>query len=314
MAETITIPGSDADMRLDRWLKNAYPALTQGMVQKWLRTGQIRVNGKRSDAAYRTVSGDEIRLPPQLQSLEEIDKSLPKMLTVEELRIFEKMIVFENKDMIAIDKPAGLAVQGGSKTQMHLDLWLKQRETESGEPLRLVHRLDKDTSGIMILAKTRKAASDFGALFRQQKIEKTYVALLDGVPEVHEATVNAPLSKLPSYRGEQMSVDEEDGKSAITDYEIIDFAGHAASVVRLSPRTGRTHQLRVHMALLETPILGDRKYGHEEPTIHQIPKNLYLHAHRLVVPGQVLTAPLPPHFKKAMDYFGFDAETQKKFK
>jgi 23S rRNA pseudouridine955/2504/2580 synthase len=218
--------------------------------------------------------------------------------------------------MLAIDKPAGLAVQGGSKTLKHLDGMLAALQFDAPEPPRLVHRLDRDTSGVLLLARTRQAAKHLTALFRSRDMRKIYWAVVVGRPQAEEGDIRLALAKRvgrPGEGEERMVVDEKDGEPARTLYRLLDSAGNKVSLLELEPLTGRTHQLRVHCQAIDTPILGDGKYGGEEALLAAVAdaRRLHLHARRLVLPhpsgkGELaIDAQPPPHFRRTVEAFGF---------
>ncbi len=294
-------------MRLDRWFHRLFPQVTQGQIQKLARTGQIRVDGKRVETGLRLEPGQTVRVPPLPDAPPPEAKPKVNAKDAEALR---RLILFQDDWVIAIDKPHGLAVQGGTGLDRHLDGMLEAL-AKDGEKPRLVHRLDRDTSGVLLLARTRVAAQRLTLSFRERETRKYYWALTIGVPKAHEGKVDAALAKLPGRRGERMELDE-DGQSAVTLYKVVDHAVKAAWVA-LWPLTGRTHQLRAHMEALGTPILGDHKYNirASEISLEDMPERLHLHARRMVIPhpsgkGVIdVTAPLPDDMKKTWRYFGF---------
>jgi 23S rRNA pseudouridine955/2504/2580 synthase len=224
-----------------------------------------------------------------------------------------KAILYKDDSVIAINKPAGLAVQGGSGTDQHIDGVL-DAFAEGGERPRLVHRLDKDTSGVLLLARTTAAARKLAATFRTRAARKYYWAITVGVPDPVQGRIDLALAKQGGPRGERVAVDDEEGQHAITLYQVIETAHRRAAWVAMWPQTGRTHQLRVHMAHLGWPVLGDGKYAGQEAFLEgaELPRQLHLHARRLIIPhpkgrGKIdVTAPLSPHMKKTWDYFGFN--------
>jgi 23S rRNA pseudouridine955/2504/2580 synthase len=301
------------DQRLDRFLKNTFPEVSFGQVQKIIRTGQIRINGKRVKQDARLNEGDELRLPPSLQNNE---NKKPKIAFNQKDRDFiESIILFEDAHVLILNKPNGLAVQGGSKTKIHLDGMLNSYIKKNAKP-RLCHRLDKDTSGVLVLAKSAEVARVLTQAFKDHDMEKTYWALTTPAPVEDSGTIDARLIKSSDARsdgGEMMMHDPENGKKAITDFEVIDRAGQAAAFVAFYPRTGRTHQIRVHAAIIGCPLIGDRKYNpnpfpEEFPYIHN---GLHLHAreikfiHPATGTEMVVQADLPAPFLKSWKSFGF---------
>ena len=307
--------GNDADgMRLDRWFKQRYPGLSHGRLEKLLRTGQIRVDGGRVKANARLAAGQTIRIPPLDAGA---SKARPKQnnarFSETDREMLATSILHRDHHLLVIDKPAGLAVQGGSKTNKHLDGMLDALKFDAKERPRLVHRLDKDTSGVLVLARTAKAARILTEAFRSKDSKKVYWAIVTGVPRPAMGRIDLGLEKRPGRGGEKVIADE-DGRRAITDYRVIENAGRRAAWVSLEPVTGRTHQLRVHCAELGTPILGDGKYGGKEAFIEGADKStrqLHLHAKSIRIPnpaGGILevSASLPEHMKKTWKLLGFD--------
>jgi 23S rRNA pseudouridine955/2504/2580 synthase len=315
---TIEVAEVEAGSRLDRWFKRHYPNLSHGRIEKLLRTGQIRVDGRRVKAGLRLTAGMRIRVPP----IEDAPAAARKTARTREpsrqdAARLRALVLYKDDDVIAIDKPPGLAVQGGTKTLIHLDAMLDALKLGNDERPRLVHRLDKDSSGVLILARNAAAASRLAASFRRREARKTYWAITVGVPSPREGKVDLALAKLPGRGGERMVADTDAGKRAITYYSVIETAGRTAAFLALSPLTGRTHQLRAHCAHLGTPILGDGKYGAKAAFLagRGVSRKLHLHALSLSIPhpraGRIdVTAPLPAHMVETFALFGFDAEAE----
>ncbi|MBF0356273.1 MAG: RluA family pseudouridine synthase [Alphaproteobacteria bacterium] len=310
----VTVEAAEAELRLDRWLVRHYPGLTHGRIEKLLRTGQLRVDGARAKANQRLNAGQVVRVPPlgELAPPKTAAKPAPRMKDgeAEELR---RLVLYKDSEIIAINKPAGLAVQGGTGTLHHLDAMLDALKFDAAERPRLVHRLDKDTSGVLVLGRTARAASRLAEAFKQRKAHKIYWALVVGCPKPHEGVIDAPLAKRPGRLGEKMDIDEEEGLQAITHYRVQDHAGNQVAWLELEPLTGRTHQLRVHTAALGCPILGDGKYGGAEAFLQGsgISRKLHLHARSLELPqpgGKTLRveAPLPEHMAASFAFFEFE--------
>ena len=276
------IDKDDEDIRLDRWLRRRLPDIKYGQLAKWLRTGQIRVDGHRAKPGQRLIQGQTVRLPPiKLPSRDSHSlKNAPNSYRTSSVdaKNLRDMILFRDNSIIAINKPSGLAVQGGSKTLRHLDGMLDVLRFTALERPRLVHRLDKDTSGVLLLARNNNAARNLITQFRQQTMTKHYWALVVGVPFPSSGIIELPLLKLAGQGGEKMRPSPELGKTATTQYSIVANAGQSISWLKLIPRTGRTHQLRAHCKALGTPIVGDGKYGGKESYIEGLPKKLHLHA------------------------------------
>ncbi len=311
--QLLTIADDEADCRLDRWFKRRFPTVAHSLLEKWLRTGQVRVDGKKATARQPLEVGQTIRIPP-LPTAERppvarpaVDEAITKML--------RDAVLYMDDDVIVLNKPPGLAVQGGSgMADKHLDAWLGALQFERKDRPRLVHRLDKDTSGVLFLGRTVPATAKLAAAFKSRTARKCYWALVAGMPKIRQGRIDAPLAKLPGRAGERMAVDQDEGKRAVTWYRVVDNALKRAAWLELEPRTGRTHQLRAHCALMETPILGDGKYGGEAAFISGmgISRKLHLHARAVQLPhprtGELLTvvAPIPDHLDKAFAFFGFE--------
>jgi len=311
----IEVPDAEAGGRLDRFLRRIVPGLTQGPVEKMLRSGLIRVDGAKSKPAARLEAGQILRLPPHLRDSEPPRQTKQTPAATPQLRAsFAEMIVAEGDDWIAINKPSGLAVQGGTGTSRHVDGMLQALAGDAPDRMRLVHRIDRDTSGLLLLARGRAAARSLTAGFAGREMEKTYLALVAGVvPESLQIT--DPLLKRGRAGFETMVVDPE-GQSAHSQMCRIATVGTSFSLVALRPHTGRTHQLRIHMAHVDHPIIGDPKYGGARGGSSAgtggvirgggaIARKLHLHAWRLRLPdGQQIEAPLPPHFHATLVSLG----------
>ncbi|GAA0284630.1 hypothetical protein GCM10009127_27730 [Alteraurantiacibacter aestuarii] len=305
------VDADDDGVRLDRWFKRHLPQIGFGTVSRWARTGQLRVDGKRVKPEDRLATGQNVRVPP---GGEEIKGNVRQRqeLTAEEERQAEAMLIRRSKSALVLNKPPGLATQGGTKTTKHVDGLLDAYAEEDEPRPRLVHRLDKDTSGILLVARSPGSAAFFSKRFAGRSAKKIYWALVVGVPEVHEGTIDAPLAKQPGSGGEKMHVDTHGGQAAKTLYRVVDRAGNSAAWVELQPLTGRTHQLRVHMAAIGHPIVGDAKYGGPAAFLTgSISRKMHLHARRLIIEapgGEVIdeTANLPEHFATSMEQLGFD--------
>jgi 23S rRNA pseudouridine955/2504/2580 synthase len=308
-----TVAPAEADTRLDRWFRRHFPQLTQGALQKMLRTGQIRVDGKRAEANTRLAEGQEVRIPP----LPEGPKPEPGRRPVSEAdaRELERMVIYRDASVLVLDKPHGLPVQGGPNIARHLDGMLDALQFEAEERPRLVHRLDRDTSGVLVLGRTVQAAAFLAKAFRGRDVEKTYWAIVTPQPEIPEGRIDLPLAKIGGPRGERMEAveDPNEGARAVTDFRTLDAAKRRVAWLEMNPLTGRTHQLRVHCAEgLGAPIVGDGKYGGAAAHLDGLSNQLHLHARALRLPhpdGGVLeaAAPLPPHMKETFAYFGFEA-------
>lgn len=314
---TRTVSADEADLRLDRWFKRHYPWLGHGKLEKLLRTGQVRIDGGRAKAATRLEVGQAIRIPPLGEPPKDDDKPrTPKAAKASPERIAELEAAVLHKDdaVIVLNKPAGLATQGGTGLTEHLDGLLGYLKFGAAERPRLVHRLDKDTSGVLLLARSASAAAKLAEALRKRDAHKLYWALVMGVPEHRMGKIDLPLAKLAGGAGERMVYDEDEGKNAVSLYRTIDTAGKRAAWLGMAPLTGRTHQLRVHAAAMGTPIVGDGKYGGAEAFLTGgVSRKLHLHARgiKLAHPdgGKLeVRAPLPPHMAATWDFLGFTVE------
>jgi 23S rRNA pseudouridine955/2504/2580 synthase len=306
------VTAEEAEMRLDRWFKQHFPGLGHGALEKLLRTGQVRVDGKRAKANLRLASGQVVRVPPLAETGAPGSGPKPERPVADtDARWLQDAVLYRDRDLLAIAKPAGLAVQGGTGTDRHLDAMLDALRFDAAERPRLVHRLDKDTSGVLLLARSAAAARWIGEAFRARDARKIYWAVVAGVPQPRQGKIDAPLAKLPGAAGERMAVDDA-GKRAITLYSVVDRLGDKAAWVALMPLTGRTHQLRAHMALIGHPILGDGKYGAaaSRPEIPGLARQLHLHARSIALirpDGRSITveAPLPKVLNGTWQAMGF---------
>ncbi len=313
------VSADEDGMRLDRWFKIHFPQVTFAYLNKLTRTGQVRVGMGRVKNNHRLAKGDEIRVPPLAFDTRPADRPREDVtpLTSKERQLFQSMILHEDQDIFILNKPSGFAVQGGTKTHLHLDGLLMGLGVELGERPLLVHRLDRDTSGVIVVAKRRAVAASLGKLFATRNVKKTYWAVVKGVPNPPQGKIDVALIKARSDDGDRMRAsqpgEEDDEQHAVTQYATLDKAGKIASWVSLRPQTGRQHQLRAHMNHIGTPILGDNKYGGDQGLPEGIANRLHLHARRLQFPhprgGQVdMTAPLSPHMLATFETLGFDAE------
>ena len=314
--QTVFVKGDEDGMRLDRFFEARYPGLSFSHIQRIIRKGEVRVNGKRAEPKDRIKSGQSIRVPPL-----KIEAPKPKDDAPQgnKDRAFIKSItLFEDDDVMVLNKPMGLSVQGGSGTYKHIDGMLGAFTSRDGQRPRLVHRLDKDTAGCLLIAKTRFAAAALAKNFRSRSARKIYWALVVGVPRPHQGRISTFLAKEERDEDSFMRVaghGEEGASHAVTYYAVVETAAQQLAWLSLKPVTGRTHQLRAHTAHIKHPIIGDPKYFNKENW--QLPAGiqdkLHLLARRIVIPhprgGTIdVTAPLPPHMQQTWNLLGFDAK------
>jgi 23S rRNA pseudouridine955/2504/2580 synthase len=329
--QTIPVAPGDGDQRLDRWLRRHFPHLTQGAIEKMCRKGELRIDGARAKPSTRVEEGQNVRLPPLGldvgQPAPAVEKNRPSRSDAE---MIQAAVLFRDEHMIVLDKPSGLASQGGSgQGERHVDGLTGALTFGLKERPKLVHRLDKDTSGLLVLARTDRVARALAESLRHRKVRKIYWAVVAGVPQPRKGTVRYGLVKVGGRGDERMrcvhpgQIDSTEGaKRAVTDYAVIETLGSRMAWVALVPVTGRTHQLRAHMAEIGHPILGDGKYGgsgQENPgegwgagAGPDLDRRLHLHARTLVMEHPVtreivtFTAPLPARMRRTWDYVGWD--------
>ncbi len=309
-----TIDSDDDGIRLDRWFKRHLPDTTFNVVSRWARTGQLRVDGGRVQPGDRLVAGQVLRVPPPESAVVAAPKPKAERapLSPEQVELAQGIVIHRDRQAIVLNKPPGLATQGGTKTHDHVDGLLDALQFDGESRPKLVHRLDKDTSGALLIARTARAAAFFAKSFSGRTAKKVYWALVVGVPDIADGYVDLPLAKQPGTGGEKMHVDEEEGQPARTRYRVIERAGNRAAWVELQPFTGRTHQLRVHMAAIGHPIVGDGKYGGQAAFLTGgVSRKMHLHARRLRIDHPDgdkidITAELPPHFAESITLMGFD--------
>jgi 23S rRNA pseudouridine955/2504/2580 synthase len=314
--QTLTVTPDESGMRVDRFLEARFPGLSFSHIQRIIRKGELRVNGRRAQPKQRLEGGQAVRIPPL-----RLDQGAPKSAATAadaRTREFLKSItLYEDADVLVLDKPMGLAVQGGSGTTRHIDGMLDALRDAKGQRPRLVHRLDKDTAGCLLVAKTRFAATALAKTFRSRSARKFYWALVAGVPKPRQGRISTFLAKEEREEESFMRIarhGEEGASHAVTYYAVVDTAGRQLAWLSLKPVTGRTHQLRAHMAHIGHPIVGDPKYFSKENW--ELPggmqNRLHLVARRIVVPhprnGTIdVTVPLPPHMRQSWNLLGLDA-------
>jgi len=314
------VSAEDGETRLDRWFKRHFPEIPFGRLQKMLRKGEIRVDGGRAKADMRLSPGQKVRIPPyeEQKRAENVPVEKKTPISPEMRALLDSCRLYQDADVLVLNKPAGLAVQGGTNMTQHLDMLVAALVAEEAEKPRLAHRLDKETSGVLVFGLNAAATAHLTEAFRGKTTQKLYWALAVGVPKgrAQEGLVDLPLAKRPGRGGEKMEVDYERGKDAQSRWQCLaqaeGLAGEDLSWLALSPLTGRTHQLRVHCASLGLPILGDGKYGGAAAYLkdRRLARQLHLHARSLTFPhpkgGRLtVTATLPAHMETAFDLFQF---------
>lgn len=299
------VKAEDDGMRLNRWFLKYYPNLTLGRLQKLLRTKQIKVDGKKAEVNLKLAAGSDIRIPP-MEEAAEVDTKVGVSKRDEDF--IQSLIIYKDENIIVLNKPSGIAVQGGTNTKRHIDGMLGGLCFELNEKPRLVHRIDKDTSGILVLARNRLWADKLTKAFREHSLQKTYLALVNQVPKQGKGEIKAPLEKI----GEKSEV-VATGKPAVTTYEVLDEVGDKFALVEASPLTGRTHQIRAHLEYIGCPIVGDDKYfgGESRKKYSMLADKLYLHAYKIDLSAiynkkMVIKATLPPHFQQALTAVGIE--------
>ncbi|MGV6839686.1 MAG: RluA family pseudouridine synthase [Planktomarina sp.] len=329
----ITVAAGDGDQRLDRWFRRLFPHIPQGRIEKMCRKGELRVDGGRVKTSTRVQEGQSVRVPPLPDGADE--RPQKPRVSDEDAKMIQACVLYRDDQIIALNKPPGLAVQGGSNQRRHVDGLAEALKFGNEEPPRLVHRLDKDTSGVLLLGRTRAAAAALADSFRHRETRKIYWAAVAGVPSPRLGTIKYGLVKASGHgrkgEGEKMVcvhpmdvASTPDAKRAQTDYAVLSNLGGRASWVALVPVTGRTHQLRAHMAEMGHPIVGDGKYGGSSQENMgdgwgaqlggEISKKLHLHARYIALEHPVtkatltITAPLPDHMKRTWDTLQWTGE------
>jgi 23S rRNA pseudouridine955/2504/2580 synthase len=315
--QTVVVTPDENNMRVDRFLEARFPGLSFSHIQRIVRKGELRVNGKRADSKDRLEAGQSVRIPPLRLDAPKVAGALSEA-EAKTLAALKAMTIYQDDDVLVLNKPAGLAVQGGSGTTRHVDQMLEVMRDARGQKPRLVHRLDKETSGCLLIAKTRFAATALTGSFRHRSARKIYWALVAGVPKPKQGRISTYLAKEESEEDTIMRIaahGDEGASHAVTYYAVVETAAQKLAWVSLKPVTGRTHQLRAHMAHIDHAIVGDPKYFNRENW--QLPgglqNRLHLLARRIVIPhprGGVIdaTAPLPPHMQQSWNLLGLEAD------
>lgn len=313
--QKLEVSEGEDGMRLNRWVKAHFPAIRFGDLQKLLRTGQIRVDGGRAKANARLESGQMIRMPP-LHKSDAAAKKRGRVTTLSDAdaEFAQSLVIYQDKSIIAFNKPSGLAVQGGSKTHQHIDRLLEAFVDKDGERPRLVHRIDKDTSGVLIAARSRKAAAKLTKAFRTSDARKVYWGLVSGIPRPDEGTIKLPLAKRLLGGVEKtvaLTPGNRDGQRAVTNFSTISIVGRKFAWLMMLPETGRKHQLRVHAAAMGHAIVGDSKYrDFDAEPVEGLVDGLHLHARGIKIPhpdGGIfeIQAPLTGHMAATWKFLGF---------
>jgi 23S rRNA pseudouridine955/2504/2580 synthase len=331
-AASYEIGEDEAGMRLDRWLHRRFPDVANSHLMRIVRKGEVRVSGKRADVSTRLEAGEKVRVPPL--KLAAGQGPVTKRADASDLEAIRAMTLFEDRDVLVLNKPYGLAVQGGSGTKRHIDGMLAALADKAGNRPVLVHRLDRDTSGVLLIARSRKIAAELGEIFRSRQARKIYWALVEGVPKPAQGRISMFLAKgegMGDARGqgradlERMRVarhGDPEAQHSLTLYAVVDRVAPRLAWLSMRPVTGRTHQLRAHCEAIGHPIVGDPKYNRKPPNdparsdpLRALPAGLeprlHLLARRLILPhprgGMIdVTAPLPDHMTKSFAMFGFD--------
>lgn len=328
--DLVAVAKDEAGMRLDRWFKEHYPGLGFGHLQKLIRSGQVRVDGARAQTSTRLAAGQQVRVPPlQFGDRAETGPSFdtsgapmarPKQVpSANEAEYLSSLLLYEDEHVFVFNKPAGLAVQGGSGMTRHIDGMLEALRDRKGVKPRLVHRLDRETSGCLLVARTRLAAATLARTFQTRSARKVYWALVYSMPKPAQGRVSSYLKKVASPDGDMMVIarhGEKDAQHAVTYYSVVEHAAGRLSWLTMKPTTGRTHQLRVHCQSIGHPIIGDPRYFDIEnwDVPGGIQNRLHLLARRLTIPHPAgngvidVTAPLPPHMLQSWNLLGFDTE------
>ncbi|MFV0625825.1 MAG: RluA family pseudouridine synthase [Alphaproteobacteria bacterium] len=300
----IKVKQADDGARLNRWFLKYYPDLPMSRLQKLLRTKQIKVDGKRAEVSTKLEAGQEVRVPPI--TVADVEDRF-KIISQKDRDFIQSLVIYKDDEIIVLNKPSGIAVQGGSGITKHIDGLLDGLMYELDERPKLVHRIDKETSGLLVLARTRKSAEALTKGFREHTIRKTYLAFAYGKPKKEVGQIDAPIEK----NGDK-NVVQEGGKPAITDYKIVDNVANKFSLIEASPVTGRTHQIRVHLEYIGCPIIGDEKYyGGERKNLENFANKLHLHAYKIDLSSiykkeKIIEAELPKYFIESLEAVGIN--------
>ncbi len=312
MTQTVAIDAEDDGIRLDRWFKRHRADVSFNTVSRLCKLGTIRLDGRKTDPSERIAAGQVLTIPPIDTPSDAPGEAPRRPLSAAEIEYAQSLVIHRDKSAIVLNKPAGLATQGGTNTLTHVDGLLDALSFGFPQRPKLVHRLDKDTSGVLLLARTARAAAFFSKAFADRTARKVYWALVVGAPEPSEGEIVAALAKQPGSGGEKMHVDPETGQNARTRYRTLDHAATQAAWLEFQPLTGRTHQIRVHATAIGHPIVGDAKYGGKEAFLTGgISRKMHLHARRLLIDhpdGDKLDviAEMPNHMTDSFAMLGFE--------
>ena len=322
---SLVIPTSEDGSRLDRCIRRILGNINQGLLEKHLRSGFILLDNKKVKSSEKVKSGQLLQYSEKINfSNSTTDRKLNQVSENFYKTLYDQIYIKEDDNYIALNKPSGLAVQGGSGIKYNIDEMLQYKFGKNKTP-KLIHRIDKDTSGLLLVAKDQISAKKFANYFKERKILKVYLALVSPIPKIESGTINSSLIKSGIEGNQKMIIDNDNGKVAITKYKVLNDIGSQVGLIALYPKTGRTHQLRVHLESINAPIMGDRKYkglsdvyssalnlpGHKNVSnIKWKPdniKNLQLHAYCITLPsGETIEAPITDEFKRNLDFLGLD--------
>lgn len=307
----IIVKADEDGQRLDRWIKKHCPKTPFGLLQKVIRTGQLRIDGKRAKKDTKLVEGQSVRIPPL-----EIHTGDEYKIRKGDQEFMESLVIYDDGDLLVLNKPHGLATQGGSGIHRHIDGMLEVFKNRKGVRPKLLHRLDRETSGLLMCARELRTVQIMGRALKNKNIRKYYWGIVHGVPETNNGTIFGAVARGDGTNKERMILDEENGMKAQTEFSIVDQVGEDAALIAFWPRTGRTHQIRVHTAdALECPIIGDTKYGGGRMEGFDLDERLHLQAFRIAFPNpnkpnQILdiSIPIADDLKKTCKALGFHPE------
>lgn len=308
----IKVSREDKEIRLDRWFKKHFPQVSHSSIEKALRKGQIKVNGERIKSSYKISQGEIIRVPPMnINPDANLNTRNQVVLTKKQVKDIRSSIIFQDNDILVLNKPRGLATQGGNKVRVSVDNFAEHLKYDCKSIPKIVHRLDKDTSGVLLMGRNDSSTRYLAEIFREKQIQKTYLAFVVGSPKHDKGKIDLPISKQTTGDIEKMIVGGAKAKEALTHYKVIDKIKDKIALLELKPITGRTHQLRVHMSEIGFPILGDGKYGGKDAFVEGLSRFMHLHAHSVAFKDieqkrKTFIAPLPDHFMETCNITGIE--------